>query len=65
MKKLEVLRKANRYTRAQVAEYLGFGANRHMTVYNYETGKREPSFEILIKLAKLYNCTVNDFVDEQ
>ena len=31
-------------------------------VSQYESGKREPNFETLIKLADIYGCTVNDFV---
>lgn len=31
-------------------------------VSQYESGKREPSFETLVKLAEIYGCTVNDFV---
>ena len=31
-------------------------------VNQYENGKRSPSFETLIKLAEIYDCTVNDFV---
>ena len=32
----------------------------HKTTYtNYEQGKREPPFEIIIKLAKLYNVSID------
>lgn len=32
----------------------------HKTTYtNYEQGKREPPFELIIKLAKFYNVTID------
>lgn len=32
----------------------------HKTTYtNYEQGKREPPFELVIKLAKLYNVSID------
>ena len=34
-------------------------------ISQYESGKREPSFEILIKLAEIYGCTVDDFVSKE
>jgi len=34
--------------------------NMHKTTYtNYEQGKREPPFELIIKLAKFYNVTID------
>lgn len=34
------------------------------TLYNYETGKKKPKFETMVKLAKIYGCSVEDFVEE-
>ena len=34
------------------------------TLYNYEIGKKKPKFETMVKLAKIYGCSVSDFVDE-
>jgi transcriptional regulator with XRE-family HTH domain len=31
-------------------------------VNQYENGKRKPSFDVVIKLAEIYGCSVNDFV---
>ncbi len=32
----------------------------HKTTYtNYEQGKREPPFELIVKLAKLYNVSID------
>lgn len=34
--------------------------NMHKTTYtNYEQGKREPPFELIIKLAKIYNVSID------
>lgn len=34
--------------------------NMHKTTYtNYEQGKREPPFELIIRLAKLYNVSID------
>ncbi|MBQ5591649.1 MAG: helix-turn-helix transcriptional regulator [Clostridia bacterium] len=34
--------------------------NMHKTTYtNYEQGKREPPFDLIIKLAKLYNVSID------
>ncbi len=46
-------------TQTAVADKLGCTAS---AVNQYENGKRQPSFEILVKLAEIYGCTVNDFV---
>lgn len=43
-------------TQTQVAEILKM----HKTTYtNYEQGKREPPFEFIIKIAKLYNVSID------
>lgn len=34
-------------------------------VNQYESGKRTPRFETLVQLAKIYNCSVADFVEEK
>ena len=34
------------------------------TISQWERGKRKPGFQMLVKLAKLYGCSVADFVDE-
>lgn len=35
------------------------------TLHNYETGTKKPKFETIVKLAEIYGCTVNDFVDNK
>lgn len=31
-------------------------------VAQYESGKRTPNVQTLVKLAEIYGCTVNDFI---
>lgn len=50
------LREDMDYTQDQLVEILKM----HKTTYtNYEQGKREPPFELIIKLAKLYNVSID------
>lgn len=48
------------FTQYQVSKEIGCT---QAAIAQYESGKRQPSFKTLIKLAKLYECTVNDFVE--
>ena len=58
-RKIKQYRKKKRWTMRQVAEELGITESCYCL---YENGKRKPSFDVLVKLAKIYGCTVNDFV---
>lgn len=50
------LREDKDYTQNDVIKILKM----HKTTYtNYEQGKREPPFEFIIKIAKLYNVTID------
>ena len=50
------LREDNEFTQDQLVKIL----NMHKTTYtNYEQGKREIPFELVIKLAKLYNVSID------
>lgn len=58
--KLHSLRKNNNYTQNDIAQYLnmtraGYG--------HYEKGKRTPDYQTLLKLAKLYNIEINEFIN--
>jgi transcriptional regulator with XRE-family HTH domain len=57
--KLKVYREKKNLTMKQVADYLGITESCYCL---YENGKRKPAFATLIKIAELYECTVNDFV---
>lgn len=61
MKKLQEIRKSKGIKATQAAAKLGITRN---ALWNYENGKRAPSFSMLIKMAKLYGVSVADFVDE-
>lgn len=58
-KKLIKYRKAAKLSQSDVARKLGCTA---AAVNQYEKGKRTPAIDVLVKLAKIYGCTVNDFV---
>lgn len=54
--RLRDLREDMDYTQNQLVSLLKM----HKTTYtNYEQGKREPPFELIIKLAKLYNVSID------
>ncbi|HIW86622.1 MAG TPA: helix-turn-helix domain-containing protein [Candidatus Eubacterium faecipullorum] len=54
--RLRDLREDMDLTQEQLVKIL----NMHKTTYtNYEQGKREPPFELIIKLAKLYNVSID------
>lgn len=54
--RLRDLREDMDYTQDQLVSLLKM----HKTTYtNYEQGKREPPFELIIKLAKLYNVSID------
>lgn len=58
--KLKELRKANGYTQDYVASFLGIV---RQTYSHYETGKRTPAYDILYKLARLYNISIDDMIN--
>lgn len=59
-KRLRDLREDNDLTQDQLVEILQM----HKTTYtNYEQGKREIPFELVIRLAKLYNVSI-DYIAE-
>ena len=62
MSRMKKLREQRNLKVQDVAKQLGVT---RITIWHYETGKRKPSFETLIKLAEIYGCTVNDFVPEE
>ena len=52
--KLRELRREQNWTQSQVAQRIGRTAS---VVSAYENGIRQPSYEVLIKLARLYNIS--------
>ncbi len=54
--RLRDLREDADLTQDQLVKILGM----HKTTYtNYEQGKREPPFELIIRLAELYNVSID------
>ncbi|MBQ7913185.1 MAG: helix-turn-helix transcriptional regulator [Clostridia bacterium] len=54
--KLKELREENDYKQAFIANYIGVKQNAYS---QYETGKRQIPIEALIKLADLYNVSID------
>lgn len=54
--RLKQLRKEYNYTQAKLSEKLGYGSS---TISNYESGKNQPSIKDLIKLAKVFNVSLD------
>lgn len=61
MEKLKQIREKKELSIKEVASKLKIS---RITLWNYENGKRKPSFETLIKLSKIYDCTVEDFIEK-
>lgn len=59
---LRELREQNKNTAAEVAEVLGIARS---TYSNYEQGIRMIDIELIIPLAKLYNCTAEEIIEAQ
>lgn len=59
-KRIRDLREDNDLTQDRLVQILKM----HKTTYtNYEQGKREPPFELIIKLAKIYDVSI-DYIAE-
>lgn len=56
---LRKLRKYNRLTMKQLGDLVGVTES---AIGLYETGKRKPSYEMLLKLSEALGCTVDDIV---
>ena len=57
---LRLYREKHNKSKEDLAKYLGIQPKAYM---RYETGEREPSLEKLYKLAYLYNCKIDDFIN--
>lgn len=53
-------REKNNKSEDDLANYLGIQKKAYK---RYESGEREPSIDKLYKLAKYYNCTIDDFIN--
>lgn len=61
--KLRVLRKRRKMTLKQLALTLGFTS--HSYVSEIETGKKQPSTEMIIQIADLFGVTVDQLVRDE
>ncbi len=59
-KYLQFLRKSNNYTQDDLAKKLGIS---RQAVSKWETGAAIPDPEVLLKISKLYNVTINDILE--
>lgn len=60
MKKLKEIRVRKNLTQEELGEKVGVS---YRTIYQYESGRREPSLRILRLLATALNCTIDEIVD--
>ena len=56
---IEKRRIAAGLSQRQLSRLVGVQQN---TISQYEKGKREPSLEVLIKLADIFGCTIDELV---
>ena len=59
-KYLQFLRKSNNYTQDDLAKELGIS---RQAVSKWETGTAIPDLEVLLKISKLYNITINEILE--
>lgn len=58
-KNLKKYRKKKKYSQMELAKELNYG---YTAIANYESGRNEPSFDDLMKLAKLLEVTIDELV---
>lgn len=56
MENLILLRKESQKTQQDLADYLGISRQAYS---NYESSKRQPDYETLLKLGEYFNCSVD------
>ncbi len=59
-KYLQFLRKSHHYTQEDLAKKLDIS---RQAVSKWETGMTVPDLEVLLKISKLYNVTINDILE--
>ena len=58
---IQLLRKEAQMSQAELAILLGVS---EMTISNYERGEREPSIEMLKRIADIFNVTVDELISD-
>lgn len=56
---LKKYRKLKKYSQTELANFVEY---RYTAIANYESGRNEPSIEVLIKLANALDITVDELV---
>lgn len=59
-KRIEQLRKLNKYSVKQLQEYFSFTAPQ--SIYKWQRGETLPDISNLLALAKLFNCTIEEIL---
>lgn len=62
MEKLKKFRLSKNLTMKQVAERVGIA---ECTYCAYEHGKRKPDIQKLAKIARVYECTIDELVEQE
>ena len=60
--RIRQLRISATMTQKELADKLGVSQN---AIYNWENGKREPNVETLEKIAKLFNITISQLLEQE
>lgn len=58
--RLEEMRRKRKLTQVELAQRAGVGQS---AISEIERGSCKPSFDLLVRLAKALECTLNDLVD--
>lgn len=61
MTALKRARKSQGMTQTELAEFIGVTQG---AVHQWESGKSSPTIDNLKKIAKLFNCKVDDLIDK-
>ncbi len=61
--KMAILRKQHSMSVRDLARELGYSSHSH--VGKIESGKREPSLKFAIKIAQLFNVTIDQLVNDE
>ena len=58
-KNLKRFRKSKKLTQTELGKMLNYGST---AIANYESGRNEPSFDILIRLSEILNVSLDDLL---
>lgn len=61
LRQLRIIRKQNKLSQQQLSDILGISRS---TYCSYETGRRNPDMDVLMKLSRFYKLPLDRFVSE-